>query len=116
MVVVCGLVVLIGMCLLAVGLRGRRVNDHPVCRRCKFDLVGLYPDAGRCPECGAPLSGRAVRRGVRMYRPLLAGTGGALCLLGVAIGGAGLVVTAEGEPPAGERLWAPGAGVWPASF
>jgi hypothetical protein len=55
--------------LLVWGRRGRRVNDHPLCRRCSFDLVGL-PDGGtRCSECGADLSRRrALRHGVRQPR------------------------------------------------
>ncbi len=42
-----------GGALVAVGLRGRRVGDHPHCRRCGFDLHGLPVGFGRCPECGA---------------------------------------------------------------
>ena len=63
-------VALVGMALLAVGLRGRRVDDHPICRRCGFDLIGLYCDGrlalGACPECGSELSpARAIRLGNR---------------------------------------------------
>lgn len=58
--------VLLGVWLIRAGLRGRRINDHPICRRCRFDLVGLTgpaPDSrpDRCPECGAPLTGTARR-------------------------------------------------------
>lgn len=59
---------LCGAVLLAVGLRGRRTDDHPLCRRCGFDLVGL-PDESRrvCTECGASLARwRAVRIGNRV--------------------------------------------------
>lgn len=57
---------LIGAALLTLGLRGRRINDHPICRRCEFDLVGVYPDADRCPECGRELDGpRQIRTGQR---------------------------------------------------
>ena len=31
--------------LLIAGLRGRRVDDHPLCRRCGFDLIGLQSAA-----------------------------------------------------------------------
>lgn len=57
-----------GIFLVRAGLRGRRVNDHPVCRRCRFDLVGLgggtRPE--RCPECGTSLTGttRKARRAI----------------------------------------------------
>lgn len=84
--------VLGGILLMHAGLRGRRINDHPICRRCRFDLVGLaslsaaatqdsdlesgatkdqlttrtlsHPD--RCPECGTDLTGttRRARRAV----------------------------------------------------
>ena len=52
--------------LLVIGRRGRRVNDHPICRRCGFDLVGRPADSSACAECGADLRRRrAVRRGAR---------------------------------------------------
>src|SRR5918993_5786284 len=55
--------------LLIFALRGRRVDDHPVCRKCGFDLVGKPADATRCSECGADLSRRrAVRVGWRETR------------------------------------------------
>ncbi len=46
--------------LLVTGLRGRRVNNHPVCRECRFDLVGSRRGDGslsieRCPMCGTEL-------------------------------------------------------------
>jgi hypothetical protein len=44
---------LAGLILLVLGVRGWRIDDHPVCRRCRFDLVGVYPAIGACPECGA---------------------------------------------------------------
>jgi hypothetical protein len=80
-----------GVFLIRAGLRGRRVNDHPICRRCRFDLIGLgaasaaeTPDTAlessatkeraigsesrstrsrpdRCPECGTPLTGTTRR-------------------------------------------------------
>ena len=59
-------VALASAALLAAGLRGRRVNEHPVCRRCGFDLVGTPADSPRCSECGADLRRpRAVRTGAR---------------------------------------------------
>ena len=64
--------------LLAVlGWRGRRMDDHPVCRRCRFDLYGLR-EPSNCPECGAALaSPRASLLGNRRKRPImLAGAAG----------------------------------------
>lgn len=50
--------------------RGRRIDDHPLCRRCRFDLSGIERRAeSRCPECGGGLDGpRAVRIGNRRRR------------------------------------------------
>jgi hypothetical protein len=55
--------------LLVIGLRGRQVDDHPVCRRCKFDLCGAAPGSTNCPECGADVTRRrTVRIGNRGRR------------------------------------------------
>ncbi|MCC6908354.1 MAG: hypothetical protein IT430_10470 [Phycisphaerales bacterium] len=70
-----------GLAALLLGLRGRRVDDHPHCRRCRFDLFGLGAAAARCPECGADLAGpRAVVRGLRRRRPIIAALGAVLLL------------------------------------
>ena len=58
-----------GIFLMRWAWRGRRINDHPICRKCRFDLVGLAPDGSRpdrCPECGTDLAGntRRARRAV----------------------------------------------------
>jgi hypothetical protein len=50
------LALLVGLALLALGLRGRVIDNHPLCRKCGFDLTGRSPDSTRCPECGAELS------------------------------------------------------------
>ena len=64
---------LLGIALTAVGLRGRRTDDHPLCRRCRFDLTGRPSTAERrCPECGADLARpRAVAVGHRRRRPVV---------------------------------------------
>jgi len=67
--------------LLALGVRGRVVDDHPICRKCRFDLVGLATPSN-CPECGAGLDRpRAIRSGARRRRPGLVITGVAILLL-----------------------------------
>jgi hypothetical protein len=66
----------VGLALLVAGWRGRRINDHPICRKCRFDLVGAADDAERCPECGRDLTQRrAIRIGVRRRRWLLVAFG-----------------------------------------
>jgi hypothetical protein len=48
---------------------GRRVDDHPLCRGCGFDLTGKPETSTQCAECGAVLSGpRAIRVGHRRRR------------------------------------------------
>jgi len=60
---------LAGALLLAWGWRGRRVGDHPHCRACGFDLVGLPAESLRCSECGPILSrAGAVRTGRHQRR------------------------------------------------
>lgn len=68
--------------LLTVGWRGRRVDNHPWCRKCRRDLQSLWPGAAKCPECGVDLERiDAVELGQRARRPVLAVLG-ALILLG----------------------------------
>jgi hypothetical protein len=66
-----GAIAVAGVAALALGLRGRRTDLNPVCRRCRFDLIALSPGSTRCPECGAMLGSRALRRGNRQRRPRL---------------------------------------------
>ena len=44
---------LIGIGFLVIGWRGRRIDHHPLCPRCGFDLFGK-PELTNivCPECG----------------------------------------------------------------
>ena len=56
--------------LFRLGRRGRAVDDHPVCARCRFDLTGRPGGGGNCPECGTNLADRrAVAVGNRVRRP-----------------------------------------------
>jgi hypothetical protein len=67
---------LIGTLLLWRGLRGVRVDDHPICRKCGFDLTGRPEGSDKCAECGADLTARrAVRHGHRRRRPVMLGIG-----------------------------------------
>ncbi len=77
---------LVGIVLLVVGFRGKKINDHPICKKCKFDLVGIYPDHTRCPECGTALSTpRAILQGARKRRKASIATGLALMLVSLSL-------------------------------
>ena len=55
--------------LLVAGWRGKKIDDHPWCRKCRFDLVGCPETTESCPECGADLtSKRSFRIGQRRKR------------------------------------------------
>jgi hypothetical protein len=78
-----------GLMMLVAGLRGRRLNDHPVCKWCRFDLEGVYPECVTCPECGAGLKrDGAVRLGVRRRMPVFILAGALLAAVPVAPFGA----------------------------
>jgi len=73
---------IMGLALAGAGWRGQRIGDHPVCRKCGFDLFGLPGDQARCPECGGDLAARgAIVRGHRQRRMGLVYSGVALLLL-----------------------------------
>lgn len=84
----------IGLTMLVSGLRGRVLDGHPVCRKCRFDLVGSVPGMAKCPECGERLdASKAIAIGNRSRRPLIAGIGAAVILL--SIGGGGMLVALQ---------------------
>jgi hypothetical protein len=91
---------LAGLVLFAVGRRGRRIDDHPLCRRCGFDLVGTAA-AASCPECGADLTRpRATRRGNRQRRVGMMRTGQVLVAFTVLMFAAGAYTHYRGRQPA----------------
>ncbi len=63
-----------GVVALAIGVIGRRVDDHPTCRACGFDLIGRGSTPGAvlgapCPECGKQVATETnVRVGTRVRR------------------------------------------------
>lgn len=76
-----------GLLLLTRGLKGRAIDDHPICTNCGFDAVGLTPrpdEPFRCPECGVDLRGR-TRIGNRKRLPRTIAWGAALLILGTLI-------------------------------
>ncbi|MFG0285645.1 MAG: hypothetical protein ACF8R7_14600 [Phycisphaerales bacterium JB039] len=89
-----GAAAVVGAALLTLGLRGKRLNDHPICRRCGFDLIGredLRATWGQspCTDCGADLKRkRAIRWGLRRRRPAAAAVGALLLIGAVGAGGA----------------------------
>jgi hypothetical protein len=86
-----------GALLVRAGRRGRRVGDHPVCRRCGFDLFGLPEDRKICPECGGDLTTkRAIEIGHRQRRPVMIGIGVTMLLLfGMIVGLGGSAIVRE---------------------
>jgi len=89
--VILGAVAVAGLAMVAIGLVGKRLDDHPICRRCKFDLVGVYGGEGaeqKCPECGSILSAQRVRIGRRKRRAGFVAVGALLLTIPAGIGGA----------------------------
>jgi hypothetical protein len=84
---ICTAVAVAGGGLLLLGLRGRRVGDHPFCRRCGFDLFGRPEGSMTCPECGADLArARATVIGTRQRRRWPALGGAMLLVPSLAVG------------------------------
>jgi predicted RNA-binding Zn-ribbon protein involved in translation (DUF1610 family) len=72
---IAGIVAALGLLLSYWGWRGRRINDHPTCSRCGYDLSGLTV-VEKCPECGRDLNARrAISRGRRARRRWAIGLG-----------------------------------------
>lgn len=86
---------LLGLAATLIGRRGKRLDDHPLCRACRFDLIGLpalstasSPAVFRCPECGADLSARrAIRVGHYRRRPWVLAIGLVLTIIPCALFG-----------------------------
>lgn len=59
-----------GMFLLITGIRGRKIDQHPLCKKCRFDLTGRDDTHDKCSECGADLQTRgAIVHGNRARHP-----------------------------------------------
>ncbi len=72
---------LLGLGMIVLGLRGRKVDTHPICRACGFDLFNLKPNASTCPECGSDITiPRATRCGNRRRNTRAVQLGGLLVL------------------------------------
>jgi hypothetical protein len=101
----------LGAILVVLGLRGKRINDHPICRDCGFDLVAVPEGTITCPECGAGLRRpQAMRIGARRRRPVFLGVGAVLALLPILpLGTAGFAAISGRDlnkwKPLGLLLW-----------
>jgi hypothetical protein len=94
----------VGIALLAWSWRGRRIDNHPLCRRCGYDLIGLPTDTYRCSECGADVRGaRAIRFGHRCKR--MTGIGLGLTLMIVGGGSFAAWRTLHGLTPQQKPVW-----------
>ena len=91
----------LGSVLVALGRRGRRVDEHPVCRRCGRDLFKLESPQ-TCPECGRSLAApRAIRTGNRRRMPWAIGVGSAAIVAGLiplALVAAAAVIDVRNQP------------------
>lgn len=71
----------LGALLLTLGLHGRRINTHPTCRKCRYDLHQLR-NPTTCPECGRDLTRkRAIQLGARRRRRIPIALGTLICCL-----------------------------------
>ncbi|MEE9131062.1 MAG: hypothetical protein V3T84_13670 [Phycisphaerales bacterium] len=83
-----GVAFVVGFTLALIGWRGKRTDDHPLCRRCKYDLVGTEAIPKQCPECGSLLATpRATRIGNRRRRRATLTVGLVVSLLSLSSGG-----------------------------
>ena len=89
LIICCLFVIGLGVYLLITGWRGRKLDDHPVCRKCRFDLFGLPTDTTNCPECGQNIANpREVLPGNRQRSRLRVMTGLLLiCFVCLSLGG-----------------------------
>lgn len=82
-----GVLLLLGVGVAALGLRGRRAGDHLHCRKCEYDLYGLPAQTAACPECGADIrDARARHVGRRCRRRGLIALGFVSIALGTLVG------------------------------
>ncbi|QQE10678.1 hypothetical protein JD969_14370 [Planctomycetota bacterium] len=52
--------------------RGVPIDEHPLCRKCKYDLIGNPPPYTTCPECGHYISDSSqIVTGNRKRKPVM---------------------------------------------
>jgi hypothetical protein len=92
--------IIAGIWLLRRGIRGRALDDHPICRQCRFDLFNRAKESNRCPECGAQLDQfGATIIGNRQARYRLVWAGLALLVAGVLPLGSQIGLAVSGVDP-----------------
>lgn len=92
-----GCALLVSMAVFVWAWQGKKIDDHPLCGRCGFDLVGRPEGSEQCSECGADLSKPwAVIFGHRVKRmkPLV-WAGMVFLISGAAIGTFGVAETGK---------------------
>ena len=94
---------LIGLVLLVKAIIGRQLSDHPFCRKCRYDLIGLNLSApSTCPECGntVDINSRSVMKGHRRIRFLML----SFALVITIVGSAGIGFSSLKRHPALENI------------
>ena len=73
---------LLGLTLACLAKRGRKIDNHPLCKNCGYDLIGRPKDSNRCSECGKNLNlPNAIRLGNRKPLTTLLHTATALTII-----------------------------------
>jgi hypothetical protein len=75
---------ILALATIIIGRRGFRIDDHPLCRRCRFDLSGI--PLTTCPECGGGIVESNVLIGNRRIIRGIVPAGLALLAVSVSIG------------------------------
>lgn len=93
-------VMLVGLVLLIVGVRGRRVGQELRCPKCEFDITTHFAAHGAvtCPECGETLREKSLAlRGSKRRRPAIITLSSLLLLFTVP--GLGLIILQNRSTP-----------------
>lgn len=67
--IIAGIALAVGLLLLFIGFRGRRIGTEPRCRQCGYNLTGAASE--NCSECGATINQHGIVYGTRRRRPVV---------------------------------------------
>ncbi|WP_432798045.1 hypothetical protein [Poriferisphaera sp. WC338] len=96
---IAAVLLLSGFVLVWLGRRGARIDRHPVCGGCGYDLLMMGMDRERCPECGRCLRGwRGIKFGNRRQKGWMVYWGLMLLLPGVCVLGLEISVWLSDRP------------------